>query len=202
MSAAERQRRRRDRLRAAQPAKADAKPGDEVAKLKAEIRRLKTDAARRAPSAQARPAGADADARMRQLKTAHSRREEIGEFTEIGRLRGEIGRLKSDNRKLKEMLQEEPDAAKLRKKVADQQVEMAAMRREMKEIAKERDQYEKRARRLTPKYQEAAKLLTVKNHNIIVKALHYDRSQQCTADELKNAERVAVALRPLFTEED
>jgi len=37
-------------------------------------------------------------------------------------LRGENAKLKSDIIKLKAMLQEEPDAAKLRKKVVDQQV--------------------------------------------------------------------------------
>src|SRR5258708_1451544 len=37
------------------------------------------------------------------------------EFTEVGRLRAEIGRLKSDIIKLRMMLQEEPDATKLRK---------------------------------------------------------------------------------------
>jgi hypothetical protein len=39
------------------------------------------------------------------------------------------------------MLQEEPDAAKLRKKVVDQRVEMASLRQEMRRLAKERDKY-------------------------------------------------------------
>jgi hypothetical protein len=65
-------------------------------------------------------------------------------------LRAEIARLKA-------MLQEDVDAAKLRKKVVVLQAEMASMRRVMKEIAKERDHWQKRAGR---KYREADRLLT------------------------------------------
>src|SRR5215472_11826857 len=60
------------------------------------------------------------------------------EFTEVGKLRAEIGRLKSDVTKLRMMLQEEPDAAKLRKKVIDQQVEKAGLHRELRRVVKER----------------------------------------------------------------
>jgi uncharacterized small protein (DUF1192 family) len=119
------------------------------------------------------------------------------EFTEVGRLKAEIGRLKADLAKLRAALQEEPDAAKLRKKVIDQQVEMASMRRAMKGIAKERDEY--RAR-VNPKFREASKLLTRKNHDLLIKALHSDRSKHVTAAELAEAARVAIALRPLFIE--
>jgi len=49
-------------------------------------------------------------------------------FSEVGKLCAEIVKLKSDIIKLNAMLQEEPDAAKLRKKVVDQQVEMTSMR--------------------------------------------------------------------------
>jgi len=134
-----------------------------------------------------------------QLKVAHSRREE---FTEVGKLRAEIGRLKSDIIKLKAMLQEEPDAAKLRKKVADQQVEMTSMRRVMKEIAKERDQYQSRVKAYRqPKHQEARRLLTRKNHNVLLNALHSDRSKHVTIADLATAERLVVALRPLFDED-
>ena len=106
--------------------------------------------------------------------------------------------MKSDIRKLKMMLEEEPDLAKLRKKIVDQQVEMAAMRRAMKEIAKERDA---NSRRVNPRYQEARQLLIAANYRIIIKALHSDRSQQVSSAELAEAERLAVALRPLFIEE-
>jgi len=51
------------------------------------------------------------------------------------------------------MLQEEPDAAKLRKKFVDQQVEMANLRQVMKKIAKERDQYKARVK---PNYRGGA----------------------------------------------
>jgi len=134
-----------------------------------------------------------------QLKVAHNR---PVEFIEVSKLRAEIGRLKSDIIKLKAMLQEEPDAAKLRKKVADQQAEMASMRRVMKEIAKERDQYQNRVKAYRqPKHQEARRLLTRKNHNVLLNALHSDRSKHVTVVDLATAERLVVALRPLFDED-
>ena len=90
----------------------------------------------------------------------------------------------------------------LRKKVVDQQVEMASMRRVMKEIAKERDKYQARVKAYRqPKHQEARRLLTKKNHNLIINALHPDRTKQVTDEERKEAERVAIALRPLFDED-
>jgi len=133
-----------------------------------------------------------------QLKVAHSRREE---FTEVGRLRAEIGKLKSDIIKLKMMLQQDPDAAKLRKKVVDQQVEMASLRRIMKQVAKERDQYQARVKAYQrPKHREARQLLIRKNYAVIINALHSDRTKQVDATELAEAERLVVALRPLFDE--
>jgi hypothetical protein len=78
------------------------------------------------------------------------------EFTEVGKLRAEIAKLKSDIFKLKAMLQEEPEATKLRKKIVDQQVEMAFMRREMKRIAKERDANNRRVNLRIPKSESAA----------------------------------------------
>jgi hypothetical protein len=123
------------------------------------------------------------------------------EFGETGKLRGEIGKLKSDIAKLKAMLQEEPDAARLRKKVIDQQIEMASLRAAMKRIAKERDEHQARVNRYQkPKYREARHLLTRKNHDLLIKALHSDRMKQCTADELKEAAQLVVALRPVFDE--
>jgi hypothetical protein len=123
------------------------------------------------------------------------------EFTEVGKLRAEIGRLKSDNTKLKAMLQEEPDAAKLRKKVVEQQVEMVSLRRDLKQITRERDQYQKRVKVLTqPKYREAMKLLMRKNHDAIIWALHADRLKQCSPTELATAHTLVTALRPLFDE--
>jgi len=124
------------------------------------------------------------------------------EFGKLGRLRAEINRLKSDIFKLKAMLQEEPDATKLRKKVVDQRVEMASMRQVMKKIAKERDEYQSRVKsykRLG--HTEIARLLTRQNYNLIIKALHSDRMKQCTAAELATAERLVITLRPLFIED-
>jgi hypothetical protein len=126
--------------------------------------------------------------------TRSSRREGI-EFGEVGKLRAEITKLKSDILKLKAALQEEPDMAKLRKKVVDQQVEMASMRREIKRLAKERDKYRTSTQ---PKFREASRLLTRQNYRLIVKALHSDRAKLVTPDELATAERVATALGPLF----
>jgi len=94
-------------------------------------------------------------------------------------------------------LQEEPDAAKLRKKVVDQQVEMANLRRVLKKTAKERDQYKARVK---PNYREAQRLLTRATFNVIIKAMHYDRRQQLKPAELAEAERLFIALKPLFVE--
>jgi hypothetical protein len=123
------------------------------------------------------------------------------EFGEIGRLRAEIVRLKSDNFKLKAALQEDPDVAKLRKTVIDQRVEMMGLRQELRRVAKERDQYQARVKAYRHlKHAEARRLLIRQNHDLIIKALHPDRSKHVTAAELAEAERVVVALRPLFIE--
>jgi hypothetical protein len=135
-----------------------------------------------------------------QIKVTHAPRQEFGE---IGKLRAEIGRLRSDILKLKMALQEEPNVARLRKKVVDQQVEMTSMRSVMKGIAKERDKLQVHVKAYRqPKHQEAHRLLTGPNYRILIKALHSDRSKHCTAAELATAERVATALRPLFIEAD
>jgi hypothetical protein len=183
MSGAERQRRYLAKLldgkssvtKQAQP---DSAKEREIAALKARIAELER-----------RGAGP-------QLTRSHRREAEV-DFSENGKLRGENSRLKSDNFKLKAMLQLEPDAAKLRKKVVDQQVEMANLGRVLKQTAKERDHYQAHTQF---KYRDAKRHLTRKNHGIIIKALHSDRMKQCTAAELAAAERVATALRPLFDE--
>jgi len=164
----------------------DATKDQEIARLKARIRELE---------AQARKSTANPE---RHGQVAHGHRQE---FTEIGRLKAEIGKLKSDIIKLKRELQEEPDATKLRKKVVDQQVEMASLRHAMKQVAKERDKYQARVKAYQqPKHQEARRLLTGPNYRILIKALHPDRSQHVTAGELAAAERLATGLRPLFDE--
>jgi chromosome segregation ATPase len=131
-----------------------------------------------------------------QLRTQHGR---LGEGGEVGKLRGENATLRSDILKLKAMLQEEPDAAKLRKKVIDQQVELASLRRVVKQIGKERDRYQRRAK---PKYRSAERLLTRTNYGVLIKSLHPDRSGHVTAAELAAAERLAIGLRPLFVEDE
>jgi hypothetical protein len=113
------------------------------------------------------------------------------ELAQMGWLRAEVARLKA-------MLREDADAAKYRKKVVELQAQMAEMRRVMKEIAKERDRYQKRVR---PKFREATGLLTSQTYRAIVKALHSDRVQHVTPAELKAAERVFITLRPLFIDD-
>src|SRR6516165_4791452 len=166
MTGAERVRRFRVKHGTDKPAKTSGSAAD-IAALKREL-------------AQAHKRIAELE-RRGEGQLTRSRREEHGE---VGRLRAEVVKLKSDIIKLKAMLQEEPDAAKLRKKVVDQQVEMASMRRAMKQIAKERDEYQSR----------------VKTYGDIIKALHSDRSKQVDASELAAAERLFIALRPLFGE--
>jgi hypothetical protein len=118
MTPAEKQRRYRERKFGNRP---PVTKSATAAALAARIRELKQQLA------QAHKRIAELERRGEgQLTRSHrEERSRPVEFTEVGKLRAEIGRLKSDIIKLKMMLQEEPDAAKLRKKVIDQQVEMA-----------------------------------------------------------------------------
>jgi hypothetical protein len=169
-----------------------------IAELERERDRYKRVAEGKGRSAQptAKPLHNEGEAQL-----MRGRRSAEVEFSEVGKLRGEIAKLKSDIIKLKTMLQEEPDAAKLRKKVVDQQVEMASMRATMKQAAKERDQYQARVARMQPrKYGEARGLLKRQNYGVIVKVLHSDRAKHVTAAELAEAERLFIALKPLFDE--
>jgi hypothetical protein len=196
----------------------------EIARLKAEIARLKAAQAKQPAPPESAPPSQDSakDREIARLKARIAELERRGEgqltrgrreeqfserrerlskvdFSEVGKLRAENGRLKSDIIKLKMMLQEEPDAAKLRKKVIDQQVEVASMRQVMKKIAKERDEYRTRANRYAqPKYAEARRLLTRDNHNVIVKALRPDLISYASPTELATAAKLVTALRPLF----
>jgi hypothetical protein len=188
MSGAERQRRYLDRLLAGKPSVTKPKGPDgrdrEIASLKTRIAELQA-----AKPSVTKPAG----------PLTRSHRREAGEidFGEAGKLRAENVKLKSDIFKLKAMLQLDPDAAKLRKTVVDQRVQIASMRRAMNEIAKERDKLQVR---VNPKYREAQRLLIKENHNVLINALHPDRMKNCTPAELAKAARLAVTLRPLFDE--
>jgi hypothetical protein len=113
----------------------------------------------------------------------------------------EIVKLKSDIFKLKAMLQEEPDAAKLRKQVVDQKVEMAAMRKAMKEIAKQRDKWRSYGLVIGKIGEEGTRLLSRDTFATIAKGLHPDRLQTCSKVELDRAARLFLRLRPLFVEE-
>jgi len=193
MSGAERQQRYLARLLAGKTSvtKPDGRDA-RIAELEAELARERAKPAKPSVTKLAQP-------------VTRSYRREAGEFvfSETGKLKAQIDKLKSDIVKLKAMLQQEPDAAKLRQKVIDQQVEMAGLRRALKQTAKDRDQYQSKVARMRlKKYAEARRLLIPKNHSIIVKALHSDRLKQCSTDELREAERLAVALRPLFDEAD
>src|SRR5262245_13761875 len=174
MTATERVRRFRSKQRQGKPeTKYETKPDAAVvAKLKARVRELEQELA----AACAQIVEMDVERRKGQLTRKH--REERGrpvEFTEVGKLRAEIAKLKSDIVKLKAALQEEPDAAKLRKKIIDQQVEMASLRQALKRAAKERDEYQSRTQQYSKlKHQEARGLLIRPNYNVLIKALHSD----------------------------
>jgi hypothetical protein len=192
LSGAERQRRYMAKLLAGKPSVTKpAKPDErEIAALRAEL-------------AQARKKIADLE-RRGEGSVTRSHHRETGEagFSE-SKLQAENRKLKSDIVKLNAMLQLEPDAAKLRKKVVDLQIDNAGLRREWKQAAKERDKYQAAlARTRSKKYQEAKRFLTRQNHGLLAKALHPDRMEKCTPAELAEAARLAVALRPLFDEKD
>jgi hypothetical protein len=68
---------------------------------------------------------------------------------------------------------------------------MASLRQAMKALAKERDQYRRRAQK---KFLEANTLATGKTFRAIVNALH----PHVTTADLKEAQRLFIALRPLF----
>jgi hypothetical protein len=176
--------RRRRAGQAAQPKPASAADGA-IAKLKARVRELEAELARR--KAQERAA----------IKPAGPARSGREFFSEESRLRREIAGLKSDIAKLKMALQEEPDTAKLRKKVIEQRTEMALLRQALRRTAKERDEYRGRTEK---RFREASHHATRKNYGIIVKALHSDRAKHTSAAELAEAERIIIALRPLFDE--
>jgi hypothetical protein len=189
MTATERVHRFRAKQRASKAeTKHETKPSaSDAARIRELEAELARERARRSETiGRARPSG-------RITRTA-SRRQEFGE---IGKLRAENGKLKSDIIKLKAALAEEPDAAKLRKKVIDQQVEMAAMRRELRMVVKERDGYKRYA---LPNYRAARRLLTRATFNAIIPALHWDRRKQLAPNELAEAERQFIALKPLFIE--
>src|SRR5262245_31592040 len=118
MTPAEKQRRYRERKFGNKPRV--TKSPAAVAALEARIRELEAELARRGRS---------------QLTRSRQERD----TPELMRLRGENAKLKSNIVKLKAMLAEEPDAAKLSKKVVEQRVEMASLRQNIKILVKERD---------------------------------------------------------------
>src|SRR5262249_7062141 len=151
LSNAQRQRRYIENLKA--QAKGGGTAAAEIAALKDEIARLKAQA-RAAPR---RDGGAVAGGHA--LASRGDARQQ--------RSQEEIARLKA-------MLQEDADATALRRKVVELQAQLADARRRMKKIAKERDELQSRAK--TAKVRgEASRLLTRKNYNLVVMALHPDR---------------------------
>jgi hypothetical protein len=67
----------------------------------------------------------------------------------------------------------------------------------MKRLAKERDTYRTRT---LPKFREASRMAIRETYPVIIKALHSDRAKHTTAAELAEAERLFIALKPLFDE--
>jgi hypothetical protein len=195
MSSAERQRRFLDKIRGTGTAASSSPLEAKCAKLKAECARLKSENATLKRGLDGQRSGSQGQLKVRPGQEFG----EFGDVSEMGRLRAEIKGLKSDNYKLKAMLQEEPDALRLRKKLVELEADMATMRRAMKKIARERDVNQDRVK---PEYREARQLLTAPNYRVLIKALHSDRSQHVSSAELAEAERLAVLLRPLFIEKD
>jgi hypothetical protein len=167
------------------------KSGGDTTALESEIARLK-----------ARVAELERGSEVVSLSTAarDSRRMEFDNLSEEATLRRNVAILKSDVLRLKEALQEEPDLAKLRQKVVDQRLEIAQLKRDIKRLAKERDKLQIRATRRR-REAEAEKMLTAASFRLLVKVVHSDRAAHSTAAELAAAERIVIAMRPLFIEE-
>jgi hypothetical protein len=165
------------------PAKADAST-DKRAKLEARIAELESALAER-----------DRRAKAPGLTKAAGR---SAEFTE-NKQQANDRHLEAELRRHKAALQEEPDAAKLRLKVVDQQTELVAMRRALKQMGKERDQALKQLARYQGRrgraLQDAEQLLTAKRFRVVVMALHSDRAEKVTAAELAEAERTFIATK-------
>lgn len=107
----------------------------------------------------------------------------------------ELDVLKAENVRLRALLREDPDAAKLRKKVVELQAETHSMRVAMKQIAKDRDRYRSVhlwLRRVDKRHLDRAAFL------VLAKATHDDRLEKCTKAELAEASRIVLELRPLF----
>jgi hypothetical protein len=101
------------------------------------------------------------------------------EFGEVGKLQAEIGKLKSEILKLKAALQEEPTRPSCARRSSISKVEMASLRQAMKRIAKERDGLQLRVQAY--KQLKHKDVLTRKNHDAIIKALHPNRSKHVKA---------------------
>jgi hypothetical protein len=206
MTSTERSRRHRLKHRPEPTTKRQLKA--RIAELEREVASLKADATKPATKPSPQPDTAkdqeipELKVRIRELERRGQSEGQLTRSTRGGsrlppldRQAAEIRGLKSEISKLKAMLQEEPDAAKLRKKVIDQQTEMASMRAAMKGIAKERDKLLPQTER---RFREASLNATRETYSVIIKALHSDRAKYVKAAELVEAEKLFIALKPLF----
>jgi hypothetical protein len=197
LSGAERQARYMARLRGQSKA-ADPTDGKVRAKLEARIAELEAELARERARHQRE---------VEQLKAALAARSSgltkarvqgrpggLGDLSEVGTLQRRIKQLKLEIAGLKAALAEEPDTAKLRLKVVDQAAQIRVLQQLLRKVAKERDQYQIRWK------SGARYLLTAENFRVIVKAVHPDRAKNASPGELAAAERIVIALRPLFIE--
>jgi hypothetical protein len=195
MTAAEKQRRYRERKFGNKPPvikPATAKLAEEqaarIAELEAELAEFRNK---------------DAVTKTSGLTKAHPRRPGdlpniLPERNEAFRLRSENERLKHKIGKLEAALAEEPNMAKLRQQVAEKRLEIRHLQQQVRQVVKERDKYQSR---MNKAYREAEReLLTAENFRVIVKAVHPDRAKNASPGELAAAERIVIALRPLFIE--
>jgi hypothetical protein len=157
-----------------------AKFARERAKLQREVEQLKAALAARSSGltkarVQGRPGG-------------------LGDLSEVGTLQRRIKHLKLEIARLKAALAEEPDMAKLRLKAVDQAAQIRQLQQQVRKVVKERDQYQIRWK------SGAQYLLTAENFRVLVKAVHPDRAKNTSPGEMAAAERIVIALRPLFIE--
>jgi hypothetical protein len=177
MSGAERQRRYLDRL--LQGAQADTALKAENAALKARIAELE----RR--HHEAKPAGG-------LIRARGSFRQPLNEET---KLRAENAELRARIRRLTPTL--DGEVVKLRKEVEGLRAERTNLKQELRRVAKQRDQYRDVSN--SPLLRTAARGgLKRERFNAIAKALHADRLEKCSKDELNDAASYFFEIKPLF----
>jgi hypothetical protein len=107
-----------------------------------------------------------------------------------------LGRLQADVTRLRAMLAEDKDVAKLRARIVEQNTELHNQRIRIRRLTKERDQYEKAEyafRKLRGRTE-----LTPKQHANLLMCLHPDQRGNRSKDDLLTAYEIVATLKPLF----